>query len=267
MNESRDIPVSPQHHVRLAEEYVELLDHPPRHDFVVRTIERREANGAPLMSAEMVLAGADTRERHPLTEQYPLHFRKTYFAASLHISPETEFERSQLASHILGIPPPIGFEARIFRSCLIPGLPYKRLSPFGFTPEESNLPRARELNLATAAGLWKLLSEAADMITKLHSGGVLHGDVELHNLIVCSSPLAVVPVDFEAARLESELEPTVWKTACARDFQELWREAILLQCSLGRQPGRFAEEAIGAIPELFRASERFQREVDWLPDR
>jgi len=264
MNGSRDTQVSPIHHVQLAAEYVELLDHPPQHDFVVRTIERRLANGVPLMSAEIVIAGADTRARHPLTQSYPLHFRKTYFAASLHVAPEIEFERSQRASQLIDLPPPIGFEARIFRSCLIPGVPYKKLSPFGFSPEEGNLPRARELPLATAAGLWTLVEAAASALARLHLGGLAHGDAELQNLIVCPSPLSVIPVDFEAGVLRDAVEPAAWDKRCRADFEQLHREAVLLQCSLGRQPSEFARTAVEAIPELFRAPERFLREIDRL---
>ena len=74
------------------------MEKPPRQDFVVRTWARREANGLPLMAAELVIAGAETRQAHPGAETYPLHFRKTYFPARLHGDPQVEFEL-----HLLGV--------------------------------------------------------------------------------------------------------------------------------------------------------------------
>ena len=92
MDEERLVAVSPQHSVRLAPEFVGLIERPQRSDYVVRTIARREANGLPLMSAEIVIAGRETRETHPLAITYPLHFRKTYFAARLHGDTAKEFD-------------------------------------------------------------------------------------------------------------------------------------------------------------------------------
>src|SRR6476659_6668455 len=111
MEDDRLIRVSPRHTVRLAREYVGLVERPPQKDFVVRTITRREANGLPLMSAEIVIASRETRERHPLAATYPLHFRKTYSAARLHGDPETEFECQTVASQHIPVPPPIGFSS------------------------------------------------------------------------------------------------------------------------------------------------------------
>ena len=76
MDDDRLVAVSPQHSVRLAREYLVLIERPPQNDYVVRTIARREANGLPLMSAEIVVAGRDTRDRHPLAVTYPLHFAR-----------------------------------------------------------------------------------------------------------------------------------------------------------------------------------------------
>src|SRR5690348_3442661 len=133
------VSVSPRHSVRLAREYVHLLVKPPKQDYLVRTIVRREANGLPLMSAEIVIAGSATREKHPPAQTYPLHFRKTYSAARLHGDTQKEFEFQSRASELIGVAPPIGFSSDVFRSCLVPGRPYNRLSPFGVEPEEANM--------------------------------------------------------------------------------------------------------------------------------
>src|SRR5438046_303283 len=121
MDADRMVAVSPRHAVRLAREYLVLVERPPKHDYVVRTIARREANGLPLMSAQIVIAGRATRSELPLAATYPLHFRKTYSVARLHGDTAKEFESQALASRLIGVPPPIGFESEVFRSCLVPG--------------------------------------------------------------------------------------------------------------------------------------------------
>jgi hypothetical protein len=264
MEEQRSIAVSPRHDVRLASEYLQLIDRAPAQDFVVHVIEKREANGLQLMSADIVIASALTRARYPLAAKYPLHFRKTYFAGRLHGDPRVEYERSELASTLTGGPPPIGYTHNDFRSCLVPGTPLRRLSPFDADAEDSNLRRAGTVQLAAAAGLWRLAEEAYQKIAALHAGGLAHGDAELQNFIVNPAPLEVVVIDFEAAQLRDELDAAGWKTRCELDCVPLFREATFLQATLGRQPGDLAERAREAAPRLFRDAKRIHRAIDQL---
>lgn len=264
MEEQRWIGVSPRHRVRLASEYLLLLERPPQRDFVVHTIEKREANGLPLMAAEIVIASAQTRSEYPLAQAYPLHFRKTYFAARLHGDPRVEFESSALASTLAELPPPIGHTEHQFRSCLIPGSPYRRLSPFAQDAEDSNLRKASGVPLAAAAGLWRLLEEARALLDKLHAGGLAHGDAELQNFIVCPAPLEVVLVDFETAVRRDAMDEAAWQQRCAADHAPLLREAIFLQAALGRQHGVLADESWDAAPKLFRDGGRLRRAIEQL---
>jgi len=266
MDDERLVEVSPQRSVRLARELVGLLERPQDSDYVVRTIARREVNGLPLMSAEIVIAGRETRARHALSVAYPLHFRKTYFAARLRGDTATEFERQSSASAILGIPPPIGFGPDVYRACLVPGRPYHRLSPFGLDPEEANLRAASKLALAPAAGLWGFMASALKQLYALHDAGLAHGDAELHNFIVCPSPLEVVPVDFEAAVPRGAMDDAAWRARRAADLVPVLREAVLVQCVLGRQRGPLADAAWSALDGLFRAPERFRRAIEFHPD-
>jgi hypothetical protein len=266
MDDDRLVAVSPQHSVRLAREYLVLLERPPQSDYVVRTIARREANGLPLMSAEIVVAGRDTRDRHPLAVTYPLHFRKTYSAARLHGDTAKEFESQSFASQILGLPPPIGYASMVFRSCLVPGRPYERLSPFGVDPEESNLRIAQKLPLAAAAGLWWFAEDALKDLSILHGAGLAHGDVQLHNLVVCPTPLDLVLVDFEAAVRREETSEAAWQAQCAEDVAPLLREAVFLQCALGRQAGNLADRSLQEIGRLFRSPNRFRRAIEFHTD-
>lgn len=255
------VAVSPRHSVRIGAEYAAWIKRAPRQDFVVRTILKREANGMPLMSADIVIGGEETRASYPLAKKYPLHFRKTYYPGRLHGDPRQERDRQNEAAEILGLPPAIGATHQTFRSCLLPGTPYHRLSPFGAEPEEANLQRARQLELAAAAGLWRLLQDAFEGLRKLHAAGLAHGDLELHNLVVCPTPLEILIIDFEAAVRRDELGDERFEKRCHDDFLPMLREAILLQCTLGTQPGALAELSRQRISELFKRPERFQQEI------
>ncbi len=261
MDEEELVSVSPRHSVRLEREYVAFVRRAPSQDFVVRTITRREANGMPLMSADIVIAGNETRKQFPLAQAYPLHFRKTYYPGRLHGDPKEEFDRQTEASALSNVPPPIGYGAEVFRSCLLPGTPYSRLSPFNADPDETNLNRARKLALATAAGLWSLAERVFAQLESLHVGGLCHGDAELHNFIVCPSPLEIIMIDFEAAVQKASLEPEAWDKRVAHDFTPLLKEAVFLQCCLGPQPGALADRSRASLAELFKDPGRFRQEI------
>jgi hypothetical protein len=260
-DEDQLIQVSPRHSVRVGAEYAVWIKRAPRQDFVVRTIMKREANGMPLVSADIVIAGEETRDSYPLAKSYPLHFRKTYYPGRLHGDPRQERDRQNEAAEILGIPPAIGATHQTFRSCFLPGSPYNRLSPFGAEPEEANLPLARKLPLPTAAGLWRLLQEAFDSLTRLHQADIAHGDLELHNLIVCASPLECILIDFEATVRKDELDAATFDKRCRDDFLPMLKEAVLLQCALGAQLGPLAEMARARAAEVFKRPERFLAEI------
>jgi hypothetical protein len=262
MDETQPIAVSPRHMVLLAMELFPLIEKAPRQDFVVRTRARREANGMPLMTAELVIAGEETRRAHVAAQTYPFHFRKTYFPGRLHGDPRVEYEQHLLASGLCGTPPPIGYGANVFRSCLIPGQSYARLTPFGGEPPENNITKAQKLPLATVAGLWRLAEEMLAQQLMLQAGGLAHGDAELHNFIVCPSPLEPILIDFEAAVQRASLEPAAWDARCKLDLEPLLREAVYLQCALGRQPSRLGELAWSLIEDLFRSPDRFRRAIE-----
>jgi hypothetical protein len=262
VEETRAIAVSPRHTVLLAMELFPLMEKAPKQDFVVRTRARREANGLPLMTAELVIAGEETRRAHPAAKTYPLHFRKTYFPGRLHGDPQVEFERHLRASQLCATPPPIGCTSNVFRSCLVPGQSYARLTPFGGEPPENNIAKAQKLPLAEAAGLWRLAEETLGQLRLLQEGGLAHGDSELHNIIVCPAPLEPILVDFEAAMEREAMESAAWETRCKLDLLPLLREAVYLQCALGRQPSRLGELSWNRMADLFRSPDRFRRAIE-----
>ena len=160
------------------------------------------------------------------------------------------------------LPAPIGHTPNVFRSCLLPGTPYNRLSKLGVDPEDANLRIAEELPLESAAGLWRLAEEAYALSTALQEGGLAHGDAELHNYIVCHAPLEILLVDFESALLKEELAPEKWEARCTLDLEPLLRHAVFLQCALGRQTSPLALRSLSAMDRLFKKPDRFRRQID-----
>jgi hypothetical protein len=248
--------------VLLAEEYVALVEKAPKGDFVVRTLMRRQVGDLLLMTAELVIAGEETRRRHPLAVSYPLHFRKTYFPGQLYEDPRVEFDNHTLASQICPVPPPIGYSSDVFRSCLIPGTPYARLSPFGVDPPARNIPLAEQLPLASAAGLWLLAEQAFTQLVTLQAGGLAHGDPELHNCIVCPAPLELLFIDFGGSVQRAKVDAAAWEARCALDLAPVLREAVFLQCALGRQVGALAELAWNRMDDLLPAADHFRGVIE-----
>jgi len=262
MEEERLVPVSPRHTVLLSREYLTFVDTPPQRDYVVRTIAKRQVGAMTLMSGDLVIASAETRATFPLAAEYPLHFRKSYFPGQLHGDPKDEFANHTRASELIDIPPPIGHTPNTFRSCLLPGHPYTRLSPFGAEPQTANIALAEKLPLASAAGLWRLCEEALAKHLKLQAGGLAHGDAELHNYIVCPTPLELVLIDFEGSVEQETQTEAAWQKRCALDLEPLLREALYLQCGLGKQQGKLAELSRERLPELVKHPEQFERAIE-----
>jgi hypothetical protein len=174
-----------------------------------------------------------------------------------------EFNNHARASELIGIPPPIGHTPNTFRSCLLPGLPYTRLSPFfGVEPQTANIAVAEKLPLAAAIGLWKLCEDAFEKHLTLQAGGLAHGDAELHNLIVCPTPLEVVMIDFEGSLMKSALDEDAWGKRCALDLVPLLREALYLQCVLGQQDGPLGDMARERVADLVENPKKFLRAIE-----
>ena len=108
--------------------------------------------------------------------------------------------------------------------------------------------------------------QAIEHLTRLHAGGVAHGDAELHNFVVCPAPLELVVIDFESSMRKSDLDEAAWEKRCAMDLVPLLREAVFLQCALGRQQGKLAELSWERMDSLFRSPDRFRRAIEEQAD-
>jgi hypothetical protein len=79
---------------------------------------------------------------------------------------------------------------------------------------------------------------------------------------VCPSPLELVLIDFEAAVQQDSLSAEAWRARCAADLLPLLREAVFIQCALGRQSGALAERCFLDMDQLFRAPDAFRRAIE-----
>ncbi|HWL52817.1 MAG TPA: lipopolysaccharide kinase InaA family protein [Chthoniobacteraceae bacterium] len=258
------IPLSPFHFIEVPEELQPLLDQPQDKDFEIHSIDRKIGpDGRDLVHSKLVIAGSQTRESFPEADRFPIHFLKSYYPWSFHRDPKIEFENTLRAAEILGSPGPIGSDANSFRASFLPGKPLSRLSPFtDVEPAERCLSIAREADIGVLIGLWKLAEEVHAKIARLHEACFFHGDLELHNIIVCTAPVQVFLIDFENSEPDFDGDEAARGERAFTDFSELYRLAIYLQSGLGRQEGALARASLDALPRLFRSSATFASRLD-----
>ena len=145
----------------------------------------------------------------------------------------------------------------------MPGKPLSKLSPFtNIEPPHRCLGIAQETDPAALIGLWRLVEEVFELIEKLHSQRFSHGDLELHNVVVCASPIQTFLVDFESSERAFAGPETIWEQRRSRDLFELLRLAIYLQCGLGSQDGRLARKSLEDLPKLFDHASTFSARLD-----
>ena len=96
----------------------------------------------------------------------------------------------------------------------------------------------------------------------MHEGGLAHGDAELHNFVVSPSPLELIPIDFEAAVLREDMSEAAWIARMQADLVPTLRDAVFLQCALGRQAGPLAARSLRDMGTLFAEPARFMAAID-----
>ena len=258
------VPVSPLHSIELAEGLRHLLERPPEKDFPVSTMARKKApDGRELVHSELVIAGKRTRSAFPLANKYPVHFLKSYHPWSFHGDPAIEFANTQTAAEILNIPEPIGYDSNSFRTCFLPGKPLSKLSPLtSIDPPHRCLVIAQQIDPPTLIGLWHLAESVFDQVEKLHAQRFCHGDLELHNVVICTSPIQTFLIDFEGSEKSFSGPEKSWNERRLRDHYELLRLAVYLQCGLGRQKGPLAQRSLENLSLLFDSTSTFSARLD-----
>lgn len=258
------VPLSPLHRVELAENLLSLVSNPPEKDFPLHSIARKTGpDGRELVHSELVIAGKRARAQFPLAARYPVHFVKSYHPWTFHGDPRIEFENSRAAARILGTPEPIGFDRNSFRTMFLPGKPLSKISPFtGVEPPERCLEIAQQAHPAVLIGLWQLAADVFEQIEKLHAHRFYHGDLELHNVVICTRPIQSFLIDFEGSERAFAGPEEAWARYRARDLFELSRLAVYLQSGLGRQRGPLAQRSLQDLPTLFRNPSTFLARLD-----
>ncbi len=114
-----------------------------------------------------------------------------------------------------------------------------------------------QIGQAALIGLWRPAEVVFQQIEKLHSQRFCHGDLELHNVVVCTGPIQAFLMDFESSDRAFSGQETIWKRRRSRDLFELLRLAIYFQCGLGRQQGRLARKSLEDLLKLFDYASTF----------
>ncbi len=98
----------------------------------------------------------------------------------------------------------------------------------------------------------------------LQHGGLAHGDAELHNFIVCPTPLELVLIDFEGSVDKDALTEEAWEKRCSLDLEPLLREAVYTCNARSRKqrglPGRAVRS--DRMPALLKYPEQFLRAIE-----
>ncbi|MDF1755045.1 MAG: hypothetical protein P1U89_19810 [Verrucomicrobiales bacterium] len=239
------IALNPNQKVELIPELAALVEKPPDHDVVIRSLSKKQVNDTPLIQGDLVIAGKDTLGNYPEAAQYPVHFRKTYYPTSFHPPATIEYEKHRKIAEILTVAPVIGAEPNSFRSCFLSGIPLDRLTPFGIEPLSRNLDIAEQTDPARLIGLWNLLVKLDDQLKRLHSRGFAHGDLFFHNIIITKSPIDLVMIDFALAiERSADQSDEEWLAKCRPDREELERHALWVQAGLGPQPDELGTVSI-----------------------
>lgn len=227
-----------------------LFQQPPQDDVLLQTIYE-----TPFVRGDIVLAGKKTRAAHPMTQYYPVHFRKTYLEKMAGWESPTSHEEKQTMM-VWGhfeeegcpgrVPRPLGCEPDTFRSELIQAKTVGALSPVHNCNDPQEL--ARQITEARKhpsdlRKLWAGLEAVRDAMAMLHSGGMLHKDAHRENLMIAydgqGNPSGHL-IDFETSEEDPRFATPEWARATYEDCKLLIEEATLVR--MCAQPGEIPKE-------------------------
>jgi hypothetical protein len=216
-----------------------LLSNPPPQDTKLQTIYK-----TPFVSGDIVLAGTDTRKKHPLTHLHPIHFKKSYLqklsrweTSATHeaiVSQHIWDHFQELGNPGTPTPLPLGASTYTYRSQLLTAKTLGSLSPVSLpltpnqTPRQILLAREQKKHLLP---LWDLLEKLNELIDTFHSGGFLHNDLHRENLMLELHSGEPHLIDFETSQEDERFQTPDWDSATREDKKLFLQEsALLLLC-------------------------------------
>ncbi len=227
--------------------------HEGANDLVLFPIYQDYTNRGRLYTiCECVIPGTATLSRVPAASEFGIHVRKTYVADAPPIrrgeTPAVEFARttrarSRLELRHAALIRPIGHEALVYRSRAIPGISVASRSVF----KDHREVKAPEI-VMSGEDLARMHGQITDLhrvVSNLHKGGLAHGDLHLENALwIGDVDGFVLPIDFAAAEFREDYTEAEWRELVFEDMREIYREALLMQLSIGRAlPGAVFTEA------------------------
>jgi hypothetical protein len=216
-----------------------LFQQPPPDDVLLQTIYE-----TPFVRGDIVMAGRKTREKFPLTQQYPIHFKKTYLekmagwespTALEHRQTEMVWQHFEECGEPGRVPKGLGNTPETFRSELIQAKTLGSLSPVHNCNDPEEL--ARQIAAIRGNGmnikqLWDGAEALREAMSTMHNGGMLHKDAHRENLMV-SFDKAGTPtphiIDFETLEEDARFGTNEWLRATWEDCRHLIEEATLIR--------------------------------------
>lgn len=223
----------------------QIIKHPPKEDVVLHKIYETA-----FVIGEIVIAGKETRKAHPLTEFFPIHFRKTYKGTSRwETNPAQETLISQYVWEYFSevttpdsdnppaqCPRPLGCDHKTYRSQLIEAKSLGSLSPIQIRGDDSpktiacQILQARE-HYGGVSWLWNGLEALNKAVDLFHQGGFLHKDLHRENMMLSqrNGKWRAALIDFETTIEEAISDTLEWKEACLADKSLFLEEACLIR--------------------------------------
>lgn len=220
-----------------------LLSNPSPQDTKLQTIYK-----TPFVSGDIVLAGTETRKKHPLTHLHPIHFKKSYLQ-KLSRWETSATQEALMSQHIwdhfqeIGTsgsptPLPLGASTYTYRSQLLPAKTLGSISPISLpltqtqTPQQILLARSQTEHLLP---LWPRLEKLNQLIDLFHCGGFLHNDLHRENLMVQLPTGEPHLIDFETSQEDERFRTPDWASATREDKRLFLQECALLFLCLSEE--------------------------------
>lgn len=248
-----------------------LIENPPKNDTCLHIIYK-----TPYVLGEIVLAGKETLQSHPLCKYYPIHFKKTYLSSlsRWETNPSHEARQShKIWQHFesenkvdtsdpkapqsesgpvpvpVPVPLPLGSNATTYRSQLLEAKSLGSLNPVNSNGTQDEIVKQilfAKRQKTSLKKLWSGIEDLNQKINTLHSGGFLHNDLHKENLLLREyndSMLGAI-IDFETSEEDDRFQTLEWAEASKTDKRDFLKESCLIfLCSPQKEQDQILEQS------------------------